>query len=485
MHVQLRLYNEAVADLDEALAIDPKAAHVYLSRGLLYFQYVKPQDLRKAMENFTTCLQIDTNNAAALFNRGRCYLLLNQLPEAAADFTAARKKGLDSASSQVIARNATNYYNRGMEEFSRRNMDSALRYIGYAIDIEPESPLYRFVRGEFCYWRGENKEAIANYDRCLQLQPAYIQAWYKRGMARYGLDRYQEAIGDFETALKLDPQHYLAWRGQGKSYEALKDYPHAATAFGNALRVASTARSPVGPSLMAELYDDLGYCYFETGEYDNTINYEKKAISSDRNFAAAWFNRGYAYYRQGRLPDAIEDLTKAISLLDKHADWHYVLGRVYLDKKEYGNASAQFAAYLQKDKELSIPDAVYRQGYCLYMLQNYTAALPLYQRSLALHLDTALPSFPIEMGVVYLNMGKYDSAYYFCQKAYQRDSTNGWASYGIGSSLALQGKADESMAWFERSFRKGTPSYGEIKRDRLLAEMRNNKKFKELLKKYF
>ena len=119
------------------------------------------------------------------------------------------------------------------------------------------------------------------------------------------------------------------------------------------------------------------------------------------------------------------------------------------------------------------------------MLQNYTMALPYYSRSLALHLDTA-HSFPVEMGVVYLNTGKYDSAYYYCHKAYQRDTTNGLASYGIGSSLALQGKADESIIWFERSFRMKTPSYAEIKRDRLLGDkIRNNQKFKDLLKKYF
>ena len=41
------------------------------------------------------------------------------------------------------------------------------------------------------------------------------------------------------------------------------------------------------------------------------------------------------------------------------------------------------------------------------------------------------------------------------------------------------------LAWFERSFQTKTPSYSEIKRDKLLADMRNNKKFKELLKKYY
>ncbi|HEY4111982.1 tetratricopeptide repeat protein [Puia sp.] len=490
MHVQLKLYSEAIADLDEALTVDPKAAHVYLTKGMLLMMFSRQQDvqqdIRKASDNFTTCLRIDSNNAQALFNRGRCDILLGRLPDAAADFTNARSKGLDTANLRIIALYAANYYNVATAQFTRKDMDSALRYIDYAISIEPQSALYRFTRGDYCYSLGDHKEAIASYDLAIRYNPVYIQAFYKRGMARYGLDQYKEAINDLDTALKLDPQNLLALKGKGDALRAQKDHSGAAEAYENALRIATSGHTSAEPALQAELYNNLGYCYFEMGEYERTIANEKKAIAADRNYADAYFNRGYAYFHQGQLPDAIDDLTKAISLLDKHPEWHYVLGRAYLDKKEFTNAATQFAVYLQKDKEQAIPDAIYRQGYCNYMLQNYTVALPFYSRSLALHLDTAQSSFPVEMGVVYLNTGKYDSAYYYCHKAYQRDSTNGWASYGIGSSLALQGKADESIVWFERSFRKRTPSYAEIKRDRLLANMRdNNKKFKELLKKYF
>jgi tetratricopeptide (TPR) repeat protein len=343
--------------------------------------------------------------------------------------------------------------------------------------------VYRFTRGEFYYSLGDDMKAVINFDHAVRYDPVYVEAYYKRGMAWYGLDDYKVAIDNFNMALSLSPKHLYALKGKGDALRAQKSYTRAAEAYESALRIAVDART-VDLALVSGLYNDLGYCYFQQGQYEKTVADEKKAIAGDRYFADAYFNRGYAYYRQGQLSDAIEDLTKAISLLDKHPEWHYVLGRVYLDKRDFPNATAQFAAYVQKDKDLTLPDAIYRQGYCHYMLQNYTAALPFYSRSLALHLDT-VKSFPVEMGVVYLNTGKYDSAYYYYQRAYQRDSTNGLASYGIGSSLALQGKADESIVWFERSFRKKTPSYAEIKRDRLLAEMWNNKKFKDLVKKYF
>jgi tetratricopeptide (TPR) repeat protein len=490
MHVQLKLYNEAIADLDEAITIDPRAAHVYLTRGILLMSYNKQQDfqqdIKKASESFSTCLRYDSTIALAWFNRARCEILLGKPDEATADFANARMKGLDSASNRIVSGYAAVYYNQAGVQFARKNMDSAIHYIDRAIAIEPSSAQYRFTRGDYCYSMGDHKAAIVCYDRAIHYNPVYVQAFYRRGMAWYGLEDYAAATNNFDTALKLDPQNLQAAKGKGDALRSLKDYSRAAESYEITLRIAGNSRNPANPALLTELYNSLGFCEFELGEYVKTIDNEKKAIAGDRNFADAWFNRGYAYYRLGQLPDAIDDLNKAISLLDKHPEWHYVLGRAYLDKKDFVSAATQFATYQQTDKELAIPDAIYRQGYCNYMLQNYTVALPFYSRSLALHLDTLQSTFPIELGVVYLNTGKYDSAYYYCQKAYQRDSSNGWASYGIGSSLAHQGKADESIVWFERSFQRKTPGYAEIKRDRLVEDLRNNnKKFKDLLKKYF
>lgn len=486
MHVRLKLYNEAFADLDEALGVDPKAAHVYLTKGLLLMQYGQGdprRNLEKASDNFGDCLRLDSSNALPFFYRGQCELRLGSLRDAAEDFERARVKGLDADNLRIVTGYAVNFANQAADAFVKKSTDSALRYIGAAIAIEPGSALYRFTQGEYYYALGDNMKAVISYDHAVRYNSAYVQAYYKRGLAWYELKDYRVAIDNFNMALSLSPQHLYALKGKGDALRAQKDYTRAAEAYENALRLALNTRG-VPPTLTPELYNDLGTCYFQLGQYEKTIADEKRAIAEDRNFADAYFIRGYAYYRQGRLADAIEDMTKAMTLLDKHPEWHYILGRVYQDKKEYASAAAAFGEYVQKEKGPAMPDATYRQGYCNYMLQNYTAALPFYSRSLALHLDT-VHTFPVEIGEVYLNTGKYDSAYYFLHKAYQRDSTNGWASYGIGSSLALQGKADESIVWFERSFRKKTPSYDQIKRDRLLGDIRNNKKFKELLKKYF
>ena len=482
MHVLLKLPNDAVQDLNEALAIDPRAAHVYLSKGLLLYDQ---NDVRGANECFTTCLRIDSTNALAWYHRGRCEILLGRVPAAASDFASAREKGLDSGNCKVVAGYAERLYSRAVEKFSGNRLDSAILYIDYSISINGENPLYRFTRGEYYYTKANYNEAIVSYDKAIALNPQYIEAYYKRGMARNGIADYKEAIVNFSSAMKLDAQNFLAQKGEGDARMALKDYSGASAADENALRIAAGIKPPVNPAVVAEIYNALSVAYYEQGDYEKAENNGKNAFRKNPGLAVAYFNTGNAYFKQGQPASAIENITKALSMENDHPGWHYILARSYQDKKDLGNALAQYGACVQQDKRDSIPDAIYRAGYCNYQLQNYTAALPFYGVALQQRLDTGVGSFNIELGVIYLNTGKLDSAAFFYRKAYQKDSTNGYASYGIGASLALMGKTDESFPWFERSFQTKTPSYGEIKKDKLLAEMRNNKKFKELLKKYY
>ncbi len=109
-------------------------------------------------------------------------------------------------------------------------------------------------RGDVKYDLGNYRDAIAEYDRAVRIQPGFAPAYHKRGLARLGLGRYQNAIDDFDEALRLqsdydeavrllpdDPDIYLS-RGiakamLGRSQEALADMEHAlalAQAAGNA-----------------------------------------------------------------------------------------------------------------------------------------------------------------------------------------------------------------------------------------------------------
>ena len=137
------------------------------------------------------------------------------------------------------------------------------------------------------------------------------------------------------------------------------------------------------------------------------------------------------------------------------------------------------------DTAESLPHAYYLRGYSNYQLHNYPVALTDYLKYSALDRDSNIPTFNLELGNIYLNMGKYDSAFMQYNKIYLKDSTNGYAMYGIASALNLKGNTDEALTWFEKSFQLKTLQSNDIRKDKLLGNIRDDKRFKALLRKYY
>ncbi|HWK04197.1 MAG TPA: tetratricopeptide repeat protein [Puia sp.] len=482
LHTLLQKNDDAIADLDEALAINPKASHVYYSKGLLLYQ---KKDYKDANENFTTTLRIESNNAPAWYHRGKCQLDFNNVANAASDFENARKNGIDSDDIRNIQVYAEAFYQRAAAKFNSNKTDSAIVLVDYAISIDPSSSLYQFSRGEYYYALQNNKEAIVSCDKAVLLNSKYNAAFYKRGLAYYNLKDYPHAIDNFTSVLNLNNQDLMALKGKADAYFALNDYSNAANNYEVCLKTSAAQKNALNPITLAEIYNSLGKSYFEKGDLEKALENFKKAIGDNKNLVEAYFNRGHTYYKMGQLSNAIEDLTKSGSFGEEHAQWHYITGKAYQDKKDYTNASANYSKCIRLDTLSRFQDAIYYEGHCYYLAQNYTAALPAYSRALSLQLDTAVSSFNIEMGNVYLNTGKYDSAYLFYDKIYQKDSTNGLATYGIAATLVQKGKNEESLTWFDKSFQTKAVGYSEIKKDKLIANIRDDKKFKALLKKYY
>ena len=78
-------------------------------------------------------------------------------------------------------------------------------------------------------------EAIADYDKAIELDPRSASAYYNRGVTKYNLKEYSEAIADYDKAIELDPNFALAYyarglacRELGKEEEAkMKDFKKA------------------------------------------------------------------------------------------------------------------------------------------------------------------------------------------------------------------------------------------------------------------
>lgn len=85
-YAELKEHDEAIADFNRALALDPKYAQPYNNRGLTYDEQ---GEFDKAMSDYRQAIALDPKDAQAYYNRGLAYAKREKLQDAMRDFDRA------------------------------------------------------------------------------------------------------------------------------------------------------------------------------------------------------------------------------------------------------------------------------------------------------------------------------------------------------------------------------------------------------------
>lgn len=160
-----------------------------------------------------------------------------------------------------------------------------------------------------------------------------------------GAGRYPLAVERLEKATRYDPKNFhayynlsLAFRHMGRMEEARKAAQLAREIAPNDPKVAMLS----------------GNLFQELGDTESALNAYKTGISASPEDASLLYNLALAQYKQGKIPDAIDNFEKAISqdpsgrvtILS-----HGHLGKIYFDRENWQRAEYHFreATRLQPD----------------------------------------------------------------------------------------------------------------------------------------
>src|SRR5262249_55643206 len=89
------------------------------------------------------------------------------------------------------------------DELIRTNPREAVSFVRAALALRPESPVLLSNLGQALNEIGQFDEAIATFDRVLQMKPRYAAATLNRGVALAGKERYSEAAEAYREATRL------------------------------------------------------------------------------------------------------------------------------------------------------------------------------------------------------------------------------------------------------------------------------------------
>ena len=257
---ELKELKKALADLDEAVRLDPDNAAVIVARGILESRMNMS---REAQEDLTRAARLTPKNPAILVARAGYYARSNKPREAMADFDAAIA---------AAPKYAEAYNGRGaLRANLGADLDKALLDVVKAVELEPREPGYRFNLGML---RLKNKmylKAVESFDAALELKGPAARILEQRAEAKFQLGDHVGAKQDIESALEKDPKN---------------------------------------PSI----YDTLGFIRLRSRAYEQAVRDLSQALHLDDALAPAYLHRGLAFGALGQLKNAEADLRRATEL---------------------------------------------------------------------------------------------------------------------------------------------------------------------------
>ena len=159
-------------------------------------------------------------------------------------------------------------------------------------------------------------EAIAQYNKLLNIDSNYFQAWTNRGYALAGLQKYEEMRESCSTATIINPTAVYAWNCQGEALHNLKREAAAIDAFDRAIALDKT--DPIFLINKSESLKSLGKEELSLITIARAIEVLEKieategknAISSE--FAVALTFLGNGYRKQEKYEPAIFSYNRAL-----------------------------------------------------------------------------------------------------------------------------------------------------------------------------
>lgn len=163
------------------------------------------------------------------------------------------------------------------------------------------------------------------------------QAWYYLGRTRYSETKYAGAIEAFEHCLKLDPESVVAEYNVGLSYEGLNQNDEAIQAYQNAIAWESHHQLKSPDPFVA-----LARLYLHQNQPEKAVSYLVEAVTAFPQLSLPHEELGKAYSVLHRLPEAQEQLEKAVQLSPLNASLRCLLGQVYQQEKMTAKAQTEF-----------------------------------------------------------------------------------------------------------------------------------------------
>lgn len=240
---------------------------------------------------------------------------------------------LVAASGRNKRAKAVQFFRDGLSFLSKDDCEKALPYFEKAVESDGNYA-EAWAQTGFCREKlGHHSEAIEASKKAVTLRPS-AESYFNLGLANYYLKQYREASDNYRQSIRLDPYnaadaHYalgLVYRDWGRPDDEIQAYKQA-------IRLRPDYTSA---------YERLGARYVKSRKFVEAIEIYKQLTALKPGDWAAPNSMGEAYVELNHFPEAVESFRQAIRLKPDFGKAYYNLGKCFLTM---GNRDAAVEQY--------------------------------------------------------------------------------------------------------------------------------------------
>jgi len=333
---------------------------------------------------------------------------------------------------------AVEWNNKGASLANLGQHEEAIASFDRAIEINPRLELAWHNKGGALHRLGRTEEAIACYDRALQINLRYADAWSNKGVALGALGRMEEAIACYDGALEINPRHADAWNNKGAALGALGWTEEEIASYDHALEINPRH---------ADAWSNKSTALGTLGRREEEIACYDRALEINPRLEKAWADKGVALGALGRMEEAIACCDRALTLNPR-------LEQVWSDKGgalgTLGRMEEAIACY-ERALEINprLEQAWYSKGAAVGALGRTEEAIECFDRTIGINPRHA--EGWANKGTELHCLGRTEEAIPCLDRALEINPRFAEAWFNKGVAVATMGPAEKAIECFQRA----------------------------------
>jgi arylsulfatase A-like enzyme/tetratricopeptide (TPR) repeat protein len=398
-------YDQALAYLTDAAAHSPASAYILSALAAVHQKQGQSKD---SYERLRLALALQPNDPALLSQMVSLLTASGQVPQ------AINYCGLSLELKNLQPQIHTDL---AVLLFSQKQIPIAIMALERALEIRPNYADAHFNLAVILTNTGRETQALGHFRSAAEALPDFTEAFFQWARLLATQRRYSEAAQKFQKVLDLDSERVDARYMLAKVFSRQNEFDQAIVHYRRALD--DIAQPGAYQSLKAVLHQDLGAVLFKKGQVPEAVDQLERALRIKSDLAVAHYWLAQALASQKRNDQAIVHFQQALRLQSVFPEAAKPLGRLALDESRRLADARQFpqAIDLLTDVRKLIP----RNLDVTNALARYFATCPdsrLRQGQVAVRLAKQTvaasgglnPDFLDTLAAAYAEVGDFDKA---------------------------------------------------------------------------